>query len=265
MVLEFRAMVSFTLEGVLHHAAGSWQTSKKSAQRDAAQRVLWLGMDQWSSYSAEGGAATTFNDMKVNGEANAERALELVAALLPSAPGVQQKPLQWRFAACDKGSKNFQAVAEFEIFGVHHTFPGGFCRSKAAAKQDCARRVLWYLKCPGYDTDFVVTSDSLMASEAPPLPSESEWQRDSNSATEANVNNDARRLIADQKTLLMRVQNRLQKAYVHQLPSGASVWDWSYEFSADAKDKLCRAWVKIHIANKEFKGDWCKGQKKGTV
>jgi hypothetical protein len=90
---------------------------------------------------------------------------------------------------------------------------------------------------------------------------ESEWQRDGNVA-EADVQNDAQRAIAEQKTLLMRVQNRLQKAYVHQLPPGASVWEWSYEFSADAKDKLCRAWVKIHIANQEFKGDWCRGQKK---
>merc|ERR1719272_102943 len=61
MILEFRAMASFTLEGVLHHAAGSWQTSKKSAQRDAAQRVLWLSMDRWSKYSDEGGSTKTFN------------------------------------------------------------------------------------------------------------------------------------------------------------------------------------------------------------
>jgi hypothetical protein len=69
---------------------------------------------------------------------------------------------------------------------------------------------------------------------------------------------------SEHKTLLMRVQNRRQKAYVSQLPPGASVWEWSYEFTADAdnKEKLCRAWVKIHIADKEFKGNWCRGQKK---
>jgi hypothetical protein len=272
MVLEFRAMVSFTLEGVLHHAAGSWQTSKKSAQRDAAQRVLWLAMDQWSGYSGKGGTPKAFNELRVNGEASAERTLELLIPSLPQPASVignhnkHQKPLHWRFSSDGKdgrnGSKTFQAIAEFEIFGVRHTFPGGFCGSKGEAKEDCARRILWYLKCPGYDSDFEVNSDSLNVSEPPPLPLESEWQRDGN-AVDADVPNDAQRMIAEQKTLLMRVQNRLQKAYVQQLPPGASVWEWSYEFSADAKDiKLCRAWVKIHIADREFKGDWCRGQKK---
>merc|ERR1719191_2311998 len=67
MILEFRAMVSFTLEGVLHHAAGTWRTSKKVAQRDAAERVLWLAMDQLSKYSAKGGTRKTFSEMKLNG------------------------------------------------------------------------------------------------------------------------------------------------------------------------------------------------------
>merc|ERR1719382_1145445 len=34
--LEFRATVSFFLEGVPHHVAGVWKPSKKVAQRDAA-------------------------------------------------------------------------------------------------------------------------------------------------------------------------------------------------------------------------------------
>jgi hypothetical protein len=161
----------------------------------------------------------------------------------------------------EEDRNKFQAVAEFDIFGVRHTFPGGLCRSKVEAKEDCARRVLWYLKCPGYESEFEVDCESCIFSEPPPLPSETLWHRDG-THTEVDVASDAQRLIAEQKTLLMRVQNRLQKAYVHQLPAGASVWDWSYEFSSDAKDKLCRAWVKIHIADKEFKGEWCRGQKK---
>lgn len=262
MILEFRAMVSFTLEGVLHHAAGSWQTSKKSAQRDAAQRVLWLAMDQWSKYSTDGGSTKTYNAIKGNCEGNPERTLELFATLLPKAGTKNKRGLDWRtFASEEDGYKHFQAVAEFDIFGVRHTFPGSFCRSKAEARDDCARRVLWYIKCPGYESEFEVDCDSVIFSEPPPLPAESLWQRDGNNV-EADVANEAQRLIAEQKTLLMRVQNRLQKAYVHQLPTGASVWDWSYEFSSDSKDKLCRAWVKIHIADKEFKGDWCRGQKK---
>merc|ERR1719272_787278 len=46
VTLEFRATVSFILEGVPHHAAGAWHTSKKSAQRDAAERVLVMLKDQ---------------------------------------------------------------------------------------------------------------------------------------------------------------------------------------------------------------------------
>lgn len=264
MVLEFRAMVSFTLEGVLHHAAGSWQTSKKSAQRDAAQRVLWLAMDQWGKYSDDGGSAKVFN--QINVEAQPEKTLELLTALFPGAgltaiKGKNQRNLDWRIVTDNKDINKFQAVADLELFGVRHTFPGTFCRSKAEAKEDCARRILWYLKCPGYENDFEVDCDSLSVSEPPPLPTESLWPRDG-SNPEIDAASDAQRQIAEQKTLLMRVQNRLQKAFVHQLPAGASVWDWSYEFSPDAKDKLCRAWVKIHIANKEFKGDWCRGQKR---
>merc|ERR1712183_1089836 len=40
--LEHRATVIFLLDGVLHYAAGSWQSSKKLAQRDAADRALGL-------------------------------------------------------------------------------------------------------------------------------------------------------------------------------------------------------------------------------
>lgn len=38
--LEFRAQVSFLLDGVPHHVAGAWQQSKKLAQRDCAERCL---------------------------------------------------------------------------------------------------------------------------------------------------------------------------------------------------------------------------------
>merc|ERR1719159_743783 len=47
VTLEFRSTVSFVLEGVPHHAVGSWQSSKKGAQRDAAERVLGLLIGMW--------------------------------------------------------------------------------------------------------------------------------------------------------------------------------------------------------------------------
>ena len=50
--LEFRATVSFFLEGVPHHVAGVWKPSKKVAQRDAAERALELYVPK-----AEGEAA----------------------------------------------------------------------------------------------------------------------------------------------------------------------------------------------------------------
>merc|ERR1712196_23535 len=45
--LEYRATVTFYLEGVPHHAAGIWQASKKRAQRDAAHRVLSFFVGRW--------------------------------------------------------------------------------------------------------------------------------------------------------------------------------------------------------------------------
>ena len=43
--LEFRAQVSFLLDGVPHHVAGAWQQSKKLAQRDCAERCLGAGLN----------------------------------------------------------------------------------------------------------------------------------------------------------------------------------------------------------------------------
>lgn len=69
---------------------------------------------------------------------------------------------------------------------------------------------------------------------------------------------------AEQKTLIMRIQNRLQQVFSKKLPQNASVWEWSYEYQADGVDgavPLCRARVQVAIVDKEFVSEWCRGQK----
>lgn len=45
--LEFRATVAFLLDCVPHHSVGTWRTSKKLAQRDAAERALHFFIGKW--------------------------------------------------------------------------------------------------------------------------------------------------------------------------------------------------------------------------
>merc|ERR1719443_1156367 len=56
VTLEFRATVAFLLEGVPHHVAGSWRTSKKLAQRATAEQALRFFVGRWGSHLADYGA-----------------------------------------------------------------------------------------------------------------------------------------------------------------------------------------------------------------
>lgn len=147
------------------------------------------------------------------------------------------------------------------LFDVAHTFPGGACSDQAAAREDAAMRVLWYLKCPGYEGYYCAEEQDAASAKKPEVPPLSEWHRAGHGQND--VVNEVQKRAAEQKTLLMRVQNRLQKAFPQQ--PGASVWEWSYELANDSTDKLSRAWVHIPAAGKEFVGEWCNGQKNAQL
>lgn len=252
VTLEFCATVSFIVEGVQHHAAGSWQTSKKNAQRDAAQRALVLLTGHWVGYTACGEALTAGNTLP---QGTAEKKLEIFCSKILAARGGAPPCIR-----CERNDGGWQAYITMQLFGVAHTFSGGVCSDKATAREDAATRVLWYLKCPGYVDSFHAGEEAATAKK-PEVPPLSEWHRAGHGQNE--VTNEMQKRAAEQKTLLMRVQNRLQKTFTQQ--PGASVWEWSYEFSSDSADKLSRAWVHIPAAGKEFVGGWCQGQKNAQL
>jgi len=253
--LEFRATVSFLLEGVPHHAAGGWHSSKKAAQRDAAERILGFLHGHWVDFSAncKSKVAATDRQCTPEPEAAADRLAAFCASLSDNCNG---DPLQWR---CHSSGEGCQALVDLNIFGgMVHTLQGDVCPDFASAREDTARRALWYLQCPGFENAFKV-SEEAVAEETLAVPPESDWQRN---GAERDQLSESQQRAAEQKTLIMRLQNRLQRLFAKQLPQNNSVWEWFYDYSSeDAVVPLCRARVRLSVVNREFEGRWCQGQK----
>jgi len=255
VTLEFRATVSFLLEGVPHHAAGGWYSSKKAAQRDAAERVLGFLHGHWADHSAHGKSKTFAVDVScgLGGQTAADRLSAFCASLVGSSKG---EPLQWR---SQRSGEGWQVLVDLNVFGgMVHTLQGDVCHDIAAAREDTARRALWYLQCPGFENAFKV-SEEAVAAETLALPPDSDWQREGPRRDQVS---ESQQRAAEQKTMIMRLQNRLQRLLAKQLPQNTSVWEWSYEYSGDdAAVPLCCACVRLAVFDREFEGQWCHGQK----
>mmetsp|Transcript_42470 Transcript_42470/g.132086 ORF Transcript_42470/g.132086 Transcript_42470/m.132086 type:complete len:406 (+) Transcript_42470:93-1310(+) len=263
--LNFRATVAFMLDGVPHHAAGTWKPSKKLAQRDAAERTLGLFVNRWGELAqldppsatrvplagaigAGAGRAAT----APGGEARAR--LEALCERL--APYVSS-PLRWSHR---RQGDVWQAFVEIRLLQVLHTFPGKPCHNLSEAYIDAARRVLWYLQSPGYEDAFEPDLDFVRAAaQTIPEPATA-WAREADPEGEEQQ-------LAERKTTIMRVQNRLQQAYARQLEAGTSPWYWSYE--KDPKDEgwppLFRATVHVPLAARTFIGEWLRGQREAQI
>lgn len=258
--LEFRAIVAFLLEGVPHHVAGTWQPKKKDAQRDAAERALGL----FTAHRRE--------DVQVRPEGNPARAGFSVSQVLrqpeqfkepvatleewcKQVDGCEEPPRweeQWEQGAC-------RSIVEVHIHGAPHQLSGAPAASEVAARNDTARRVLWYLRCPGFadafDPDPQAPAIATMKIPAPP----SGWAKEAvaEGALEA----------AERKTAVMRVQNRLQQKFSRQLRPGDSVWEWSYE--TDPNDEswppLYRASVRVPVLGAAYSGEWARGQREAQL
>lgn len=187
--IEFRATVAFVLEGVPHEALGEWQSSKSLAKRDAAERALVLFVGEWGCQLLQEDQmikcdplvdTTTLPQNCRSGdhgnEADAStHALEDVDILMNFcshfAPCGQTSPelsVFWEELGC-------KGLVEIIIFGTPHTFAGTTCNNEDEARADVARRVLWYLQCPGFADAFEVDMDALASRSseivAPPSPS----------------------------------------------------------------------------------------------
>lgn len=250
--LQFRAQVSFLLDGVAHHVAGSWQSSKRVAQRDVAERCLVFFVGSWGAYllahGSEDHSTMSGTDAKTPTASLEEFCLNFAACR--GQPPVWSR--EWDGDRC-------RVFVELSMLGVPHKFAGDCFSSEDAAKTDTAKRVLWYLHAPGFEDMFEPDPKSLAitGNDIPSPPAN--WASPSKEGDYMEV--------ALRKTALMRTQNRLQQALGRQLKPGQSIWEWSYE--ADPADSSlparCKAKVYVPAAGRSFEGDWALSQRDAQV
>lgn len=240
---KFRAKVSFTLDGVAHHVMGSWQTSKKLAQRDAAERSLGFFVSSWGSYLVEPGDSSD----KFQPELDRDN-VTIIEEFCQNFPPCDGNSPRW---SVESDGEGWCASAEMSIFGVLHTFAGAQKLTAKDAKADAAKRILWYLSCQGFEDAFEPDphSSAMVANEIPAPPAT--W-----GAVEGDEDS------ARGKALLMQAQNRLQQHFSKQLKPGQSVTEWSFETDAEdaARPALWRAKAHVPAACKTFVSAWAQGQ-----
>jgi hypothetical protein len=277
--LEYRATAAFYLDGVPHHCAGTWQASKKRAQRDAADRALGLFVGRWSEelMQQRPDVASGFvpEPSVGRGEEGAkgpeEQLLERFCEQLPACTG---GPPQWIIEPQHPNAENGEmhssgpcsAIVELQLLGVQHKLAGPVKPSEREARADTAVRTLWYLQCPGFEDAYEAEKlcnrygsgkvpTGLGELPSPPCG----WVCDDSSQEALDE--------AKRKTVAMRVQNRLQQEFARQLQPGQGVWEWSY--AADQDDEqwppLFRATVNVPVLGKSFVGDWVRGQRDAQI
>lgn len=149
---------------------------------------------------------------------------------------------------------DYRTTLTFHIQDVPHHFCGGWCESEGLARRDTLERVLWYF---GKSSEVFVAADranlGACAAVVPPHELTLGAQAGGSAITRQGQ-------ATDDKTVLMQVQNALQKAFAKDTPPGQRVWVWSYE--ADPNDpQLFRAHVEVPSWTKAFMGDWARGKK----
>jgi hypothetical protein len=138
------------------------------------------------------------------------------------------------------------AMVEIVVLGVLHAFSGQLCDDLLSAEEDVAKRVLWYLQAPGSEDAFEPDNDyAIKAAQLIPRPPKADWIKD-------GVLHDK---VAERKTTVMVVQNRLQQIFSHQA-SRMPVWHWDYERVRGAGLSMIRAKVTIPLAGRQFVGKW---------
>jgi len=289
--LEFRATVAFMLSGVPHHVAGVWMPSKKRAQRDAAERAVGMyampGREEPLLDQVESSPFSTpkveqerrhvesspFSTPKVVQEPRAVCWADWTDLELDSENGLQTEVDDLKDYCFKKGSPppvwsyrfddadGCRAFVEIRLMGVAHTFSGQTCADEEMAEVDVAKRVLWYLGVPSMKDTFEPDFDYVRAAAHDiPEPMTTDWVKD-------GVSNGEDEQLAEKKTTIMRVQNRLQQVYARQLEAGTSVWHW--RFLKDRKDRQWppryRAVVTVPFANQTFASDWVLGQREAQI
>jgi len=252
--LEFRASVAFLLDGVPHHVAGGWCSSKKLSQRDVAERSLVFFVGKWGEQllaEDQDACSDAASRRAPSGRCSDMNALEDFCLSYPACGGALPR------VTLSGSEGGHVAQVELMLLGVAHTFGGAARPTPDAARSDVARRMLWYFQAPGYQNIFAPDVAAVKDRGIPVPPAN--WAC---SEAEAKAQRNAER-----KTALMRVQNRLQQHLAKRLPAGQSVWEWSYEL--DECDKqwppLCRTTVVVPAMGETFVGPWARGQRSAQI
>jgi hypothetical protein len=264
--LEFRATVSFVLQDVPHHFGGGWQTSKKKAQRDAAERVTHY-LQHLREPIPVTEPQTHPSKVVMGSEKLPQDVFEELQAVFTGSSFEGEPALEWKLEdrglnSNVEGVHEFRAIVSFHINEVPHHFSGGWCsggsengyatsRSDSvagvqAARRDAAERVLWYF---GEGQEFYGVPEGTNLSLEAPV----QLQSDSAASPEKQPQ-------LEDKTILMQVQNHLQKVFAKVTPPGERVWVWNYE-GDDNDPQIFRARVDIPCWGRSFVGGWCRGKK----
>jgi len=162
----FRATVAFMLDGVPHHVAGGWERSKKNAQRDAASRALGLFVGRWTEFLSD----SDHEAPRPSDRRYCTLPVEVLSHFVEEEFGSPAP--DWSVQWTEDGCKAFVVV---QLLGTPHQFAGSTRTCEVAAMADAARRVLWYLRCPGFDSDFDIDETAAVAASRDiPRPS-AQW------------------------------------------------------------------------------------------
>jgi len=256
-LLLFRASVSFVFHHVPHHYSGTWQTSKKKAQRDTAERVRRYLEVLTSEDGVEPGIGTSLSDSVLHELQSLEQSGEKLPLLEEVAVEMKDRSTP---------SVEYQATLAFAVKSMPKHFAGGWCETPVKATQNAAACVMWYFGIR--DRDFAAVAERSVKAAEVDLP----WQLSQQAVGEAQPgaevvteahpvqNTTDAKVNVEERTVLMQVQNNLQKAFAKDTPTGEKVWVWSYE--ADEHDmQMFRALAEIPAIGQTFIGDWCRGKK----
>lgn len=135
--------------------------------------------------------------------------------------------------------KEFRMILLLCINSVPHHFAGAWCTSVPAATSDACDRVLWYFGV-GESSAFhgSLNTAGRAAEQSPPhqlVQSKAEVQRDNKDLDDCSPGGAslAERPPVEEKTILMQVQNTLQKTFAKDTAAGEKVWVWTYNASKD--------------------------------
>eukprot|EP00933_Yihiella_yeosuensis_P034790 TRINITY_DN28268_c0_g1_i14.p1 TRINITY_DN28268_c0_g1~~TRINITY_DN28268_c0_g1_i14.p1 ORF type:complete len:396 (-),score=82.98 TRINITY_DN28268_c0_g1_i14:142-1281(-) len=269
-LLQFKGTVGFFCSGIPYQFSGRWQSSKKKAQRDAADLVYrYIHPPVAEIENARAAEATAgYSQKKVqHARVCAIRLSKEVRQEIRSLAQPQWKQYllntQFESKTFDEGLK-YLATAVISIRSLTHYFSGDWCWSTDEAKQSLGERLLWYFGLAECEDASASPCDSAATPEVfefwfPPRNATADESPHSSSSARPLLN-DEQQSALEEKTMEMQIQNCLQKTFSKMTSVGQHVWVWTFEHNA--KDfQIYRATAEIAVLKERFIGDWCKGKK----